>query len=235
MKIFLAALLACAVSQVNGQQITSPLSSIRVTGDATVTAKPERAQIDVGVLTQEKQSQNAVTQNAKQIENVLAALHKLLGPDADIKTINYTLSPDYQYRPIGGKASVSSYTAMNVVRITLDDLERVGYVIDTATQAGANHVESVRFTVRDPQALHSPAIRAAAFTTRANADVLASALNLKITRTLTVEEIGEPSAAAPDMSMLDSRDAPGAAPTPIQSGSFAVTAIVPLTVEAAPR
>src|SRR3981081_4842444 len=144
MKIFLAALLACAVSQVNGQQITSPLSSIRVTADATVSAKPERAQINIGVLTQEKQSQNAATQNAKQIESILAALHKLLGPDADIKTINYTLSPDYQYRPMGGKASVSSYTAMNVVRITVDDLEKVGSVIETATQAGANPVETAR-------------------------------------------------------------------------------------------
>ena len=228
---FAAALLACAVSQVNGQQITSPLSSIRVTADATVSAKPERAQIDVGVLTQEKQSQNAVTQNARQIESVLAALHKLLGPDADIKTINYTLSPDYQYRPIGGKASVSSYTAMNLVRITVDDLERVGSIIDTATQAGANHVESVRYTVRDPQVLHSQAIREATLKARANADAVASALNLKITRTLTVDESGEPSAAAPDMSL----EPPGPAPTPVQSGGFVVTATVALTVEVASR
>jgi len=232
MKISIAvALLACTVSQVNGQQITSPLSSIRVTADATVTAKPERAQIDVGVLTQEKQSQNAVTQNAKQMESVLAALHKLLGPDADIKTINYTLSPDYQYRPIGGKASVNSYTAMNLLRITVDDLDRVGYIIDTATQAGANHVESVRFTVRDPQVLHSQAIREATLKARANADAVASALNLKITRTVTVEESGEPSAAAPDPSL----EPPGPAPTPIQSGAFVVTATVALTVEVASR
>src|ERR1700737_1895773 len=235
MKIVLAALLACAVSQVNGQQITSPLSSIRVTGDATVTAKPERAQIDVGVLTQEKQSQNAATQNARQIDSVLAALHKLLGPDADIKTINYTLSPDYQYRPMGGKASVSSYTVMNVVRVTVDNLDKVGSVIDTATQAGANHVESVRFRVRDPQVLHSEAIREAALKARANADALASALNLRITRTLTVEEIGEPSAAPTDGPMMDSRHGPGAAPPPIQSGSFVVTATVALTMEIASR
>src|SRR5215469_245022 len=124
MKYFFALLLACAVSQVNGQQITSPVSSIRVTGDAVVTAKPERAQIDVGVLTQEKQSQNAVAQNARQLDSILSALHKLLGADADIKTINYTLSPDYQYRPIGGRPSISSYIAMNVVRVTIEDLTR---------------------------------------------------------------------------------------------------------------
>src|SRR5215813_8688247 len=221
MKIFPMVLLACAVSQVNGQQITSPVSSIRVTGDAVVTAKPERAQIDVGVLTQEKQSQNAATQNARQIDSVVNALHKLLGPEADIKTINYTLTPDYQYRPIGGKPSVSSYTAMNVVRVTIDDLSKVGLVIDTATQAGANHIESVRYTVREPQVLHSQAMREAALKAKANAEALAAALNLRIVRTLSVEEATEPS--GPDLSAPELRDAGGAAPTAIQSGSFVVT------------
>jgi uncharacterized protein YggE len=232
MKIIFAALLACAVSQVNGQQITSPVSSIRVTGDAVVTAKPERAQIDVGVLTQERQSQNAATQNARQIDNVLTALHKLLGPDADIKTVNYTFSPDYQYRPIG-KPSVSSYTAMNVVRVTVDELDKVGLVIDTATQAGANHIESVRYTMRDPQVLHSQAVREAALKAKANAEALAAALNLKILRTLTVEEGGD-SSGPPDVSAPELREAV-AAPTPIQSGSFIVTANVQLTVEVAAR
>jgi uncharacterized protein len=229
MKIFFAALLACVVSQVNAQQIASPLSSIRVTGDAVVTAKPDRALIDVGVLTQEKQSQNAVTQNAKVLDGIVTALHKLLGADADIKTINYALNPDYQYRPIGGKSSVSSYTALNVVRVTLDDLEKVGPVIDTATQAGANHVESVRYTVRDQQVLHSQAVREAALKARASADALASALNLKIVRVVSVEEAGDGSPPGPDGP--DLRDPGGAAPTPVQSSSFVVTANVTLTVE----
>jgi uncharacterized protein YggE len=233
MRIFLAALLACAVSHVNAQQITSPVSSIRVTGDAVVTAKPDRAQIDVGVLTQEKQSQNAATQNARAMDSILSALHKLLGPDADIKTINYTLSPDYQYRPIGGKPSVSSYTAMNVVRVTVDELDKVGSVIDTASQAGANHIESVRYTVRDTQVLHSQAVREAALKAKANAEALAAALNLKILRTLTVEETGEP--GAPDVSLGDLREGAAPAPAPVQSGSFVVTANVQLTVEVAAR
>jgi len=230
MKTLFAAVLACVMSQVNAQQITSPMSSIRVTGDAVVTAKPDRAFIDVGVLTQEKQSQNASSQNAKQLDAVMAALHKLLGADADIKTINFALNPDYQYRPLGGKSAVSSYTALNVVRVTIDDLDKVGSVIDAATQAGANHVESVRYTVKDQQVLHSQAVREAALKARANADALASALNLRITRIVSVEE-GDASSPGPDAT--DPRDPTGPAPTPIQSNSFVVTANVTLTVEVA--
>ena len=233
MKILVALLIACVVSQVNAQQIASPLSSIRVTGDAVVTAKPDRALIDVGVLTQEKQSQNAVTQNAKQLDSIVTALHKLLGADADIKTINYALNPDYQYRPIGGKSSVSSYTALNVVRVTLDDLEKVGPVIDTATQAGANHVEGVRYTVRDQQVLHSQAVREAALKARAGAEALASALNLKIVRIVSVDDGGDGPPPGPDAP--DLRDPGGPAPAPVQSSSFVVTANVTLTVEVSSR
>jgi uncharacterized protein len=238
MKIFFAVFLACVVSQVNAQQNVSPLSSIRVTGDAVVTAKPERAQIDVGVLTQEKQSQPAATQNAKQLDAVMGALHKLLGNDADIKTINYSLSPEYQYRPIGGKASVSSYTAINVVRVTVDDLDKVGPVIDAATQAGANHIESVQFTVRDPQALRSQALREAASKAKVSADALASALNLKVVRVLSVEESHDPDLPSNELMAAGPRPPDGAGPDPsqvAQPGSFSVTANVTLTVEVGAR
>jgi uncharacterized protein YggE len=68
---------------------------------------------------------------------------------------------------------------------------------------------------------------------RANAEALASALNLKIIRTLTVEEVGEAS-GPPDVSAAELRDG-GVAPTPVQSGSFVMTANVLLTVEVSGR
>jgi hypothetical protein len=237
MKIFfLAAFLTCVVSQVNAQQNTSPLSSIRVTGQAVATAKPERAHIDVGVLTQEKQSQVAAAQNAKQLDAVLTALHKLLGADADIKTINYSMSPEYQYRSLGGKPAVSAYTALNVVRVTVDDLDKIGPVIDAATQAGANHVESVQFTVKDPQALRAQALREAATKARASADALASALNLKIVRVLSVDETKDPDGLPGDLIAPLQRGPDGPPePTAAQPASFSVTSIVTLTVEVGAR
>src|ERR1700761_285201 len=221
MKIFLAVFAACVVSQVNAQQIASPLSSIRVTGDAVVTAKPERAQIDVGVLTQEKQSQAAAAQNAKQFDTVMTALHKLLGAEADIKTINYSLSPEYQYRPIGGKPSVRSYTAVNVVRVTVDELDKVGPVIDAATQAGANHIESVQYAVKDPQALHAQALKEAIAKARASAEVLAGALNLKIVRILSVDEAHDPDLQPGEGpgSAQRAPDGPGFGPEPAASSA----------------
>ena len=184
-------------------------------GEAVVTSKPDRAQIDVGVLTQAPQSEPAAAQNARQLAAVTNALHKLLGTSADLMTVNYALNPNYQYHPDGGQPTITGYTATNVVRVSLDDLAKVGMVIDTATRAGANHVESVRFTVRDPEALRALALRDAALKARAEAEALASALSLKIIRILSAEESRAISVPINEVTVPAFRREGASAPTPI--------------------
>jgi uncharacterized protein YggE len=208
----------------------SPLSSIRVTGDALVSAKPDRVQIDVGVLTQAAQSQLAAAQNATRTDATLAALRKAVGPGADIKTVSYSLNPNYQYHQDGGEPKITGYTATNVVRVTLSDLGKIGSVIDTATQAGANRVEGIQFTLSDEQNVRSQALREAAVKARADADVLAAALGLKVVRILSVEENGTTGGPVRPV-MFDTRAMVAKAPTPIQPGSIDVGANVVLTVE----
>src|ERR1700675_5204254 len=105
MRCLVAVILACAVAAAapaRAQQTPlSPVSSIRVTGDAKVTAKPDRVQIDIGVTTRAAQSQDAASQNARQVDAVLAAVRKATGPAAVLRTISYSLNPTYQYHPNG--------------------------------------------------------------------------------------------------------------------------------------
>ena len=124
------------------------MSSIRVSGDAQVTAKPDRVQIDIGVTTRAEKSQEAATQNARQIDAVLAALKKSAGPTAVLKTVNYSLSPAYRYQS-GHEPTITGYTASNVVQVTLDDLTKISNVIDAAAGSGANQVQGIEFTLRD--------------------------------------------------------------------------------------
>src|SRR6266513_3776031 len=153
-----AVMLACAVavSPARAQPApASPVSSIRVTGDARVTARPDRVQIDIGVTTRAAQSQEAASQNAREVDAVLAAVRKATGPAAVLKTISYSLNPTYQYHPKGEEPTITGYSALNVVQVTLDDLAKIGTVIDSATQAGANHVQGIQFTLRDQDAVRA--------------------------------------------------------------------------------
>jgi uncharacterized protein len=211
---------------------STPLSSIRVTGASTVTANPDRANVDVGVVTQAPQSQNAVSQNARTFNAVMVALRKAFGPHADIKALSYSLNPDYQYHASGGTPTITGYTATNVVRVTIDDLGRIGDVIDTATRAGANRVPSIQFALRDEEGVRTQALREAAVKAKAEADSLAAALGLKVNRILTVEEGGP--VMVPVRQVAFAR-AESSAATQIQPGAIEVNANVTLTVEVSPR
>jgi uncharacterized protein YggE len=218
------------------QQTAAPqLSSIRVTGDARVTTKPDRVQIDIGVTTRALQAQEAAAQNAHQTDAVLGSLRKAAGAAAVLKTVSYSLSPTYKYHPNGEEPTLTGYTAANVVQVTLDDLARIGAVIDAATQAGANQVQGIQFTLRDQDAVRAEALRQAAVSARAKADVLAAALQLKILRVLNVEE-NSPRVLPVRTFMGGARmsAAAAAAPTPVESGTLDVTADVMLTVEVGP-
>src|SRR6516165_6948769 len=210
-----------------------PVSSIRVTGDARVTAKPDRVQIDIGVTTRAQQSQEAAAQNARQVDAVLAAVRKAAGPTAVLKTISYSLNPNYQYHPNGGEPTLQGYTAVNVVQVTLDELGKIGAVIDAATQSGANRVEGIQFTLRDQDAVRAEALREAALRARAEADVLAAALGLKVVRVLTVEE-NSPRVVPVRMFSRGAGVTAAAAPTPVEAGTLDVTAEVTLSVEVSP-
>ena len=63
--------------------------SITVTGEATISAEPNQAQIDIGVVTQARTAPEASKENAERVTRVLAELKKLLGKADEIKTSGY--------------------------------------------------------------------------------------------------------------------------------------------------
>jgi uncharacterized protein YggE len=212
-----------------------PLSSIRVTGDARVSAQPDRVQIDLGVQTQAPLSQDAAAANARQLAAVLTEVRKAAGPGAQLKTVSYSLTPNYQYHSGGGEPTITGYTALNVVQVTLDDLARIGDCLDAATRAGANRVQGIQWTLRDQDTVRAQALREAATRAHAEAEVLAQALNLRILRVLTVEE-SSPQIVPLRAHMAMARAAAGAAEvsTPVEAGTLDVSANVNLTVEVGP-
>jgi uncharacterized protein YggE len=218
-------------AQESGDKSDRP--TIRVGGEATINAKPDQAELDLGVVSQATTGQAAAAQNAQKLDAVLAQLRKMLGSGADIKTLSYNLTPNYRYPKEGGQPSISGYTASNVIEIKTGDLAQVGKLIDAATQSGANTVQSLRFTLKDQQPVLSQALRQAAVKARAKADALASALSVKIVRVLHVDEGGQPMRPIYAEAMTMRASAESAPPTPVEPGTIEVQASVTLTVEIA--
>lgn len=212
-----------------GRQTTT----IRTEGESIVTAKPDRVQIDIGVLTQAQTAEAATAENAGRSETLLQALRRETDPSAAIKTVGYSVTPVYRY-PKEGSPFITGYSATNVVQVTTDDIARTGRIIDAALQAGANKIERLRFLLRDEQAAELAALRAAAAKARAKAEALAAALDLKILRIRQVEE--EAGYRRPEeraLAMAEGMARGGQ--TAVEPGTIEVRAHVTLSVEAAPK
>jgi uncharacterized protein YggE len=106
-------------------------------------------------------------------------------------------------------------------------------VIDSATQAGANHVQGVQFTLRDQDAVRATALREAAVKARTQADVLAQALGLKVVRVLTAE-VNSPQVIPLFRPMARAAGVSASVATPVEAGTVDVAADVVLTVEVSP-
>jgi uncharacterized protein YggE len=203
---------------------------IRVHGEATVSAQPDRMQMDVGVISQGATSQAAAEANAKQSSAVVEQLRKLV-PAANIKTVNFSVNPNYQYPKDGSPPSISGYTANNTVRLELDDLKALRQVIDAATRSGANNVNRVSFGLRDERAARAEALGKAADQARAGAQALAQQMKVKLGRLLSVEE-EQPVIVAPGRQVeLSVNNKPGAESPTVEPGTIEIHASVRLTME----
>ncbi|HXU08443.1 MAG TPA: SIMPL domain-containing protein, partial [Blastocatellia bacterium] len=131
--VFVMCASAFSLAQERTENASRP--TIRVSGDSTVTVKPDEAEINIGVLTQADTAQAAATQNAQKQDAVISELKKTLGSNADIKTIGYSVSPNYRYPKEGGQPTISGYTASNIVQVKTTNLPQVGKLIDLATQS----------------------------------------------------------------------------------------------------
>jgi len=220
-------IIAVVFAAVSWAQMSVRPASITAVGTAVVSVAPDLAHVDVSVFTQGATAQDASTANATQASTIIAALQALLGGGANIKTINYSLSPVYNNPPSGQNPTIIGYSVSNTVEITLTDLSKIGRTIDTAIQSGANRVQGISFDLQDRNPPTAQALKTAAINARAQADAIAAGLNVHSGAVLHASEGVNTSTPIVGLG--------AAAPTtPVQTGLVVIQASVTLEVAIAP-
>ncbi len=175
----------------------SPLQpSIVTRGQAIVTARPDRAFVTIAAESRSKNSADAQKQNAAAMTAVLQKIEQAGVPKDAIRTVGYELQPEFDYA--NGRQTFRNYLARNTVEVRLDDIDRVGVVIDAAAAGGATTITGIRFDVRNRAALERDALRQAVADARARADAAAAGAGATIDRIVRIEEEAHCRAAAPD-------------------------------------
>jgi uncharacterized protein YggE len=158
-------------------------------------------------------------------------LGKLKGaglPADAIRTSGYDLQPEFDYA--NGKQTMRGYVARNTIEVRVDDIGRVGEVLDLAVGSGATNVSGIRFDLKDRASADREALRRAAADARARAEAVASGVNLRVDRVLRIEEQrGFVDPPRPMMMMRQSAGAMESAQPPISPGELEVRAIVTMT------
>lgn len=217
-------------SVTRGADISKQLHVVRASGEATITAKPDRAEIRFGVITQAPTAEAASAQNAAQTAQMLDALKRALGNGGQVKTSNYSVAPSYQRATNGAPRKIIGYNANNTVTVTLDDLRLVSKLLDTAAHAGANEIDGISFTLKNDQAARSEALAQAAIKARESAEAIAKALNLRVLG-VAEAETSDVSNVRPMFSTAMERVSQTVeVSTPIEAGDIDVTATVIVTL-----
>jgi uncharacterized protein YggE len=198
--------------------------SVQANGSATLTAKPDQAQLDVGVVTNGATAQDASQQNANLSTTVQAALSKVLGSAGTLQTVSYYVSPRYSNSP-NQPSVIIGYTAGNTVRVTTTDLTQIGLLIDAANQAGANSVGGLSFGLQNPEPLVEQALTQATKQALAHAAAIAAGLGNKLGAVLSAQE-----GSSYTPIVVGAASAGAAVTTPVQTGTVTVYATVTIQV-----
>jgi uncharacterized protein YggE len=109
----------------------------------------------------------------------------------------------------------------------VDELPRVGELLEIAVAAGATTVGGVRFDLKDREAVEREALRLAVGNARQRADAAAAGAGMKVDRVLRIQEQQLVDVPPPRPLMVGMRErvAEAAAP-PIEAGELEVRATV---------
>ena len=203
---------------------------ISVSGEGVVEAPPDTATISVGVVSRDKDATKVQSENSRIATNVINSVVALGIDRKNIRTGNYSFRQIY-HTDENRRQIFDGYEVTNTVTIAVNDLNKVGKVIDAALSNGANAVDSLNFGIRDKEKFQSEALRLAVLDARKKAEIAASALGKVIVSVRSVS-INSASIMAPrSEKLMAMANMDSAYETPIESGTLNCTASVHVEFE----
>lgn len=202
---------------------------VTVQGLGEIVVTPDLAYIDIGVQTKNEDAAIAQKENAKLMTAVVEAI-KAAGIKAeDIKTTGYSIYQTYDY--VLEKQSAPYFIANNTVNIKVKDITKVGAIIDTATAAGANTVNGIRFTIADDSKVYGEALKLAMADAKGKATAIMGTYGKTPGLPYSVTEVSNGGGLFYDYLPGKGGDVAMEASTPIESGVITITANVTVSYD----
>lgn len=202
------------------------MSKIVVQGEGKASAPADRVTVVLGVETRDASAAKAAAENARLMNETIAALLSAGVGESEIQTSSYSLSTSQAEEPLGSEIKDESpeFIATNMVTFSMNRTDGVGMVLDAAVSSGSNRIQEISFSLIDPRPQKDLALTGAIEDAARKAEVAARAAGVTLGRVLEISE-GYGYVAA------DTRSAVFDLATPIQAGNMEITASVTMTYE----
>ncbi len=176
-----------------------PARRVSVTGNASVAVTPDLARLSLGVEAR-KSDLGEARDEVSRVAAAFLSLCKRLGiPENKIQTTGLNIRPEYRWDSKTREQRFEGYYVQRQLQVELNDLDLLGQLIEGAVDAGVNQVSPPSLDSSRRDELHREALAAAARDARANAQVLAKALDTQVAGVHSIEAFDAGPVARPMM------------------------------------
>ena len=218
-----------SVPPVAAQQPPLPpaVDVVVTTGEGVIHAAPDRAWITVVAETRAQTPREAQRRNIEAMQPVQDALRNARIPADAIRTAGYDLQEEFDFP--NNKRVSRGYVARNSIEVRVDDVARVGELLELSVGQGATRVGGLRFDLKDQAKLEREALRLAVAEARAKAEAAAAGAGRNVDRVIRVEEAGGPR-PQPMFRAVAMEARAADAPVPVSAGQIEVRAQATVTL-----
>lgn len=203
------------------------LRTITMSGHGEMRAVPDQVQVNAGVTSSAPTAAAALTANTARMKGVFDTLRKMGVPERAIQTINFSVSPQYTGGANNERPRLTGYQVNNEVSVRLDDVSKLGAALDALVIAGANQMNGINFSIREPAPLLEKARAAAVADARARAETYSKAAGVTLGPVQSIHEAG----AEPPRPMYKVMAMSAERSIPVAAGEESVTADVSIVWE----
>ncbi|MDR6998693.1 SIMPL domain-containing protein [Neobacillus niacini] len=151
---------------------------LKVTGEGELSAAPDMASVNLGVMTENKVLMDAQQQNTEAVNKLIPTLISLGIPRTNLQTFDYRIDSEYDFEQ--GKQIFRGFKVTYILQVKLADLTMIGRVIDSAVQNGANYVANVQFSLKNKEGIYQKALSLALKNAVEKAKAIANTLRITI-------------------------------------------------------
>jgi uncharacterized protein YggE len=205
------------------------LRTISVQGIGSAAGQPDLASASAGIESRGSTPDDALSANTKAMNTLMAAIKRHGIQDRDIQTNSFNVNPIYAQQPNQrGTMTIEGYLVSNQVNVRVRDLNKLGGLLSSLVEAGANRLHGVSFEIADPASLRDQARKAAIADAKKRADLYAAAAGVSVKRVMSIAEGG---GFAPPMPVAMRAMKGGAEDVPVASGEQSINASVNVVYE----